>query len=245
MNNGWIKLHRSILDNPICTKPDWAWLWVVMLLLANHQDSEIIWNGEKKIIKRGSFITSRQKLSVYSGIHESSVERALKYLKIEQQIEQQANKKFRLITIIKYSDYQEVEQVIEHQMNNKRTSNEQQLNTNKNDKNIKNDKNEENISKEIEQAPKVQYGNEEINNLLKALKETIGIDDFADSQKWQRIYAKHLLGLGKKIGKVEFGGRLQNLLNDSFKVKRKNEIRYVYEQLKSMPAIVSKKPNII
>jgi hypothetical protein len=142
MNQGWIKLHRKILDNPIHSKPNWCWLWICMLLLANHENRDIIWNGEKRTIERGQFITSRAKLALISGIHESSVERALKYLKNEQQIEQQTNKSFRLITINNYKDYQTTEQQNAHQMNNKRTTNEQRLNTNKNEKNYNNEKNE-------------------------------------------------------------------------------------------------------
>ena len=139
MNKGWIKLHRQILENPVTNKPDWAWLWICILLLANHEDREVIWNGEKRLIKKGQFITSREKLALVSHLHQSSVERALKYFKIEQQIEQQTNKRFRLITILKYNDYQDTEPVIEHQMNIKRTSNEHQMNTNKNVKNYKNE----------------------------------------------------------------------------------------------------------
>lgn len=81
-------------------------------------------------------------------------------------------------------------------------------------------------------ADKEEYGNPEINKMLEALKQRIGIDDFADSQKWQRIYGKHCFNLMRKIGKDEFVMRLDNLLVDEFRSKRMNEIRYVYEQLK-------------
>lgn len=48
-------------------------------------------------------------------------------------IEQQTSNKNRLITIVKWNEYQFVEQ----QVNNNRTTTEQQLNTNKNNKNNK------------------------------------------------------------------------------------------------------------
>src|SRR5699024_9543343 len=47
--------------------------------------------------------------------------------------------KFSVVSILKWSDYQENE----HQMNNKRTSDEHQMNTNKNVKNVKNVEEEE------------------------------------------------------------------------------------------------------
>ena len=137
MSLGWIKIHRKLLDSPLNSKPNWAWLWVVILLLANHEDKKIIWNGKTETIKRGSFITSRQQLSKFSHLHQSMVERCLKYLEIEQQIEQQTTKRFRLINVINYDRFQNFEQQIEQQLNNKRTTTEQQLNTNNNDKNIR------------------------------------------------------------------------------------------------------------
>ena len=136
MEQGWIKLHRKLLENPISNKPLWAWLWVVLLLKANHEDKEIIWNGQKKKIESGTFLTGRKVLALESGLTESSVERALHYLEIDKQIEQQKTNKYRLIIISKWKQYQ----VIEQQKNNKRTTNEQPLDTDKNDKNEKNEK---------------------------------------------------------------------------------------------------------
>jgi hypothetical protein len=83
-----------------------------------------------------------------------------------------------------------------------------------------------------EQAPKAQYGNKEINLMLEALKGKIGIDDFADSQKWARIYGKHCIRLMDEIGKDEFVRRLEALLADSFHSKNCNKIKYVYNNIK-------------
>ena len=92
-----------------------------------------------------------------------------------------------------------------------------------------------------EQAPKVQYGNEDINNMLIALKGKLGLEDFSDSQKWGRIYARHCLGLIEKLGKDEFLHRLDSILADSFKRKNCNSIRYLYGQLKGFMKVDSDK----
>jgi hypothetical protein len=143
-NQGWVKIHRQLLDNPIISKPDYLSIWVVLLLLANHQEHSFIWNNKKQICKRGQVLTGRKELARKTGVNESKIERILKYLKNEQQIEQQTTTKFRLITIKNYNQYQDFEQQNEQQVNNKRTTSEQQMNTNKNDNNIKNDNNEKN-----------------------------------------------------------------------------------------------------
>jgi phage replication O-like protein O len=88
------------------------------------------------------------------------------------------------------------------------------------------------ISKDTEKSEKIEYGNEEINNILKAMKLKIGVEEFADSQKWQRIYGKHCYNLMQKITPEEFSRRLDILLKDNFKRKRMNEIKYVYGQVK-------------
>ncbi len=127
MSNGYIKLHRKLLDNPITKRPAWAWLWVVLLMKANHEDKRMIWNNEDIIIKKGSFITGRKQLSQESHIPKSTVEDILTYLEKSSQIRQQKNNKFRLITIEKW---------VEYQVNP--TSTRHLADTNKNDKNDKN-----------------------------------------------------------------------------------------------------------
>lgn len=56
-------------------------------------------------------------------------------------IEVKSNNKFSVVSIEKYSDYQAEKNKTKQQMNNKRTTNEQQMNTNKNVKNVNNVKN--------------------------------------------------------------------------------------------------------
>jgi hypothetical protein len=150
---GWIKLHRKVLENPMAERPSYFSLWVILLLRANHKDNQMIWNGKSITIKEGQFITSRNKLSIQSGIPESTIERILKYFENEQQIEQQKNTKFRLITIKNWKDYQKMDGSID----NKRTDREHQMDTNKNDKNEDNEK-------------VIEINSIEINSLIKAFE---------------------------------------------------------------------------
>ena len=137
---GWIKLHRKLLDNPVTMKDtDHLAVWIYLLLNASHNEHPALFKGEKIILKPGQLITGRKTIALALHIDESKVERILKSLKSEQQIEQQTTNKNRLISITNWEFYQQSEQQIEQQVNNKRTTSEQQVNTNKN---IKNDKNE-------------------------------------------------------------------------------------------------------
>ncbi len=136
--NGWIKLHRKILDNPIIKKPAYYTLWSVLLLLAQHKEQKIMWNKDILIIKEGQLITGRDKLKELTSIPETTIERILDYFeKNGHQIIQEKTTKFRLITIINWKEYQSND--------NKRTTNGQQTdNKRTHTRMYKKDKNDKN-----------------------------------------------------------------------------------------------------
>ena len=142
---GWIKLHRKTLDNPIIMKDkDYLVVWIYLLLHATHTEYDTIFEGKRITLQKGQLITGRKVIAKKLDISESKVQRILKTFENEHQIEQQTSSKNRLVSILNWEAYQQTEQQDEQQVNNKRTTSEQQVNTNKNDKNIKNDKNGKN-----------------------------------------------------------------------------------------------------
>ena len=140
--DGYIKLYRKLLDNPIvCKDVETLGIWIYLLLNATHKKIDVLFNSEKTTLEPGQLITGRKTIAAKLRVSESKVERTLKMLKNEHQIEQQTTSKNRLITILNWELYQNSEQQIEQQVNNKRTTSEQQVNTNKNEKNVKNERN--------------------------------------------------------------------------------------------------------
>ena len=135
---GWIKIHRKLIDAPWFSKSEYVHLWLYLLLKANHRDQEIFVGNEKVLLKRGQLLTSRHKLSEVVHVQENKIYRILKCFENEHQIEQHKTRKYTVISIVNYDAYQKSEQDNEQQMNNKRTTDEQQMNTNKNDKNDNN-----------------------------------------------------------------------------------------------------------
>ena len=151
---GWLKLYRSIQNH---------WLWedkpfsrgqafVDLLLMANHKDNKILFNGELIEIKRGSRITSLRQLSDAWGWSTTKVKKFLELLEKENMITVKSDNKKTLVTIENYRVYQDVgntEETQEKQQSNtevtqkkiKKNSKEIQKKTNKNDKErYKNDK---------------------------------------------------------------------------------------------------------
>ena len=141
-NLGFIKTYRKILDNPIVFKDtDYFAIWIYLLLKATHTNCKAIFKGEEIILKPGQLIIGRKSIAEKLKVDENKVQRVLKSYEIQHQIEQQMSNKNRLITIVNWNKYQSKRHQNEQQVNNKRTTSEQQVNTNKNDKNIKNVKN--------------------------------------------------------------------------------------------------------
>ena len=170
---GWIKLHRKILDNPVINKDaDYLAVWIYLLLNATHKEVSAIFKGKKILLIPGQLITGRKSISDDLSISESKIYRILNDFKSEQQIEQQTSNKNSLITILKWNEYQNNEQQNEQQMNNKRTTNEQQVNTNKNERNnINNNINnfinnsDENFEKNEEYEKQFDYYKNFINKI--------------------------------------------------------------------------------
>ena len=130
-NQGWIKLHRKLLENPIVQRSQYWHLWTFLLLRASHNESGFIWNGKRVSLHAGQLLTGRTHLSQDTGISESTIERILSYLESEHQIEQQKTNKFRIITIKNWEKYQS-QYDREQQADNKRTTDGQQADTFKN-----------------------------------------------------------------------------------------------------------------
>lgn len=135
MQNGFITLHRKIKDNPIWQNSKLVHLFIHLLLSANHEDKDFLFNGEVTKVKRGQLITGRYALAGETEINPRTIYDLLRTLERLGMITVKSNNKFSLITIVKYSDYQDKKT----KSNNQPTTNQQPANTNNNDNNVNND----------------------------------------------------------------------------------------------------------
>lgn len=120
--DGYIKLYRKTLDNPIvCKDSDYLAVWIYLLLNATHKEYPTIFKGQKFLLQPGQLITGRKVIAQTFNISESKVQRILKSLKNEQQIERQTSNKNSLISILNWEDYQSSEHQVKRQANSKWT----------------------------------------------------------------------------------------------------------------------------
>ena len=106
---GWVKMHRKIRDTQIWDDKepfDRRSAWMDLVMMVNHEDKEIIFNGKPFTVKRGQRITSIR------GLAERwhwSVNRTKRYLVLLEQLEMihtDRNTHRTLLTLVNYGFYQ-------------------------------------------------------------------------------------------------------------------------------------------
>lgn len=131
-NQGFITLHRKLLDNPIATNDGLFRLFVVLIMMASYEDKQVTWNGKEITLKRGQFIAGRFSLAEKLGLNPNTLYKRLQTLRRMGLIATMSNNRFTLITIVKYSQYQDVSASGNNTGNNKVTTKEQLSNTTNN-----------------------------------------------------------------------------------------------------------------
>ena len=177
---GWVKLHRCLLDKAIWknSKAEQKAVLITILLLANHKDNEWEWQGKKYTCKPGQFVTSLQSLAETSGTSVQVVRTSLRRFEKYEFLTDESTKTGRLITIVNWEFYQAKEDKPNKATNKDLTDNQQTANKdltpNKNDKKDKKDKN--NIyTPEFEEwyskYPRPQAKHDSFKNFEKVRKE--------------------------------------------------------------------------
>ncbi|MDU1053334.1 hypothetical protein [Clostridium baratii] len=106
---GWQKVYRDITKH---------WLWedkpfsrgqafIDLLLMVNHQDKKILFNGDLVEVKRGSRITSLRQLGESWGWSRTKVKKFLEQLEKDEMITVKSDSKKTVVSIENYSVYQD------------------------------------------------------------------------------------------------------------------------------------------
>lgn len=143
---GYIKLHRQLLN--------WEWytdsvvkdVFLHLLLCANHKDNK--WRGIS--IQKGQILTGRLKLASELNFSEMQIRTALKKLKSTNEITIKTTTQYSIITINNWDKYQVDNQQINQQITNEQPTNNQRVTTNNNDNNDNNEKNDNLAPKKLD-----------------------------------------------------------------------------------------------
>ena len=108
-DKGYIKVYRDIRDHWIWQEKPYskAQAWIDLLMLANHEEKKILFEGQLITVGKGQHMTSLTKLAERWGWSRSKVKRFLDVLKSEQMCNTKRNSNGTLITVINYGFYQD------------------------------------------------------------------------------------------------------------------------------------------
>ena len=131
MQQGWIKIHRQLIE--------WEWyddlntfrLFIHLLLKANHKAKK--YRGLE--LKAGSLITGRDLLSFETGLSVMQVRTSLTKLKSTNEITIKTSSQGTISQLVNFTKYQ----IVTNDLTSKQPASNQRVTTNKNDKNDKND----------------------------------------------------------------------------------------------------------
>ena len=175
-NQGWVSIHRELIEKSIWinSTPEQKVILITLLLMANHEENEWEWKGQKYKVKAGQMITSLDSIisNCGKGITIQNVRTALKRFEKFGFLTNESTNSSRLITIVNWRKYQGIVNKPNKGSNKQLTSNQQaankQLTTNNNDNNDNNYNNDDDKTEYITK----------INSLIKNKISSSSLDNF-------------------------------------------------------------------
>ena len=143
MAYGWISIHRKIQQSDIWLDKepfDKRSAWIDLIMMANHEDKQILFNGKFIEVKRGEKITSLKQLSDRWRWSTGKVKRFLNLLESGSMIELKTKRRYTSYKVVNYNVYQneDISKRNENETKTKRKRNEDETKTETNN-NINNE----------------------------------------------------------------------------------------------------------
>ena len=179
-NQGWIVVHRKLLNSIVFTSEKGLKIWIWCLLKANHKEATIFLGTQEVKIEPGQFVFGRDSASDELAMSPSTVRNWMNILKKDSYIDIKTTNKYSLITIQKWKEYQSVDTSEDNKIKTKK----QQNNTNNN---VNNDNNELK-AKALQAKPEV-FGNQLVNLIMETYKRNMG---FYPTDRTPRFVANNM-----------------------------------------------------
>lgn len=188
--SGWIKLHRGINSHWIWENSDYLKWWLDILLEVNHTHSKVLIKGKIYECSRGEKLYSLDTWASRWKTNKSKVRRFLEMLQKDEMIVLKNETQTTRITVCKYDDYQEKENISETQVKRKRNASETQVKSIQERKEEK-ERKEENIYRRFNH---LKITNDEINKLkevydIKTIDSVLDrIENYSGNKKYSSLY---------------------------------------------------------
>lgn len=223
-NNGWIKLHRKVSDNFLYpkgrefTKYE---AWIDLLLLVNHEDSDVMIKNEVYKCKRGQSVRTKLTYEKRWNWTPQKVKSFFNMLQKQSMIELSSTTKTTILTICNYDNYQSKQQTDNKQITNEQQTDNKRITINKNEENNKNENNEKNSISEIEKL-KSEIKKLKSNPVKKATKNPI--------ENARKFYENEIINMNGQAQSKE-GLNYKHYIDFLFE---KNELEKPFENILSI-----------
>lgn len=134
MKQGWIKLHRKLMESSVFENPKLLKTWIWCLCKASHTEHEVIVGRQVVDLQPGQFVFGRLKAAEVLKMNDRTVYDYMKMLEKMEMLRINSNNKFSVVTIENWVFYQEEEEGFQHQITQQSTI---KKHTYKNDKECK------------------------------------------------------------------------------------------------------------
>jgi len=124
--NGWICLHRKMLDTSWYGNTACRSIAVHLLLSATHKDIHVMLGTRQVKLLRGQYITGRRKLAKELGMRVGAVRGALEALEKDEFITRESTHICSIVTICNYNAYQSSTPDVTHMFANRGVPDSQQ-----------------------------------------------------------------------------------------------------------------------
>ena len=205
---GWIKLHRQLIENSIFDNEKGLKVWIWCLLRANHQKSTILLGRQKVTLNAGEFAMGSKKESEILKIAKSTLWFWLEYLAKEGQLELKKTNKYTIIKVKNWKKYQ----LLELKSDSNEDADGTQIGT---DNNVKKDKNDKEPSAGKPRSESTQFS-KDISEVIDSFKEINPSYQKLFKQSPQRQAAQNLLILMGKEKLLEGIKALPDIISQKY-----------------------------
>lgn len=160
---GWICLHRRLLESPIFSSEKGLKIWMWCLLKASHKKKDMYLGQQKICLQPGEFVFGRDSASNELQMSASTIRNWMVQLKKDSYVDIKTTNKYSVVTILNWNEYQEKDS----RKDSRKTAEKQQNNTNNN----VNNGNKLSLTKNVKDNTKRDF---DIDLILQAFEKRLG-----------------------------------------------------------------------
>lgn len=200
MDNGWIKLNRSIIGHWAFDDSNYLRAWIVMLIKVNWTDRKVFIDGDVIECSRGQSVMSADSWAACFGVSKRSgswtrqkVRTFFNVLEKDGMIKVEGLRKTTRVTICNYTTYQDCQPTDNQQITNRQPTDNQQITTNEEGKE----------RKERKERKKPLPKKAPTKDIKDAVQNTVVVKDIPVHEKFVSFFSKIYTTSTKQVFKAD------------------------------------------